>query len=92
VPSDPIAVPANIKRNGLNAIVNHLQNRRVVDNENDDDDNDDDKLPPISFEFVFSNKLLRNNSKSLEALARNEDFIAQQSKPKDNNYQIGSHP
>jgi len=93
VPSDPIAVPANIKRNGLNAIVNHLLNRRVVDDENDDDGDDDDKLPPISFEFVFSNKLLRNNSKSLEVLARNEGvsteevisiqyFIAQQSRPK----------
>ncbi len=83
VPTEPIAVPADIGRKGLSAVLNHLLGRKVnkdkgegsdsEEEEEDDDDNDDDKndkLPPISFEFVLTgtkNRLLR---KGVEKEAR----------------------
>lgn len=76
VPTEPIAVPADIGRKGLAAVLNHLLGRSVVtdgsqnDSDSDDDDEDDDKLPPLSFEFVVAgtnNRLLR---KGVEKEAR----------------------
>ena len=83
VPSEPIAVPADIGRKGLAAVLNHLLGRAVIASEDsktkddDDDDSDSDdgesttssgKLPPIPFEFVMSkNRLLR---KGVEKEAR----------------------
>mmetsp|Transcript_27504 Transcript_27504/g.75098 ORF Transcript_27504/g.75098 Transcript_27504/m.75098 type:complete len:513 (-) Transcript_27504:86-1624(-) len=81
VPSEPIAVPADIGRKGLSAVLNHLLGRAVdkqkrdddSDDEmsdDDDDDNDEEKLPPLAFEFIVkgtSNRLLR---KGVEKEAR----------------------
>mmetsp|Transcript_1355 Transcript_1355/g.3027 ORF Transcript_1355/g.3027 Transcript_1355/m.3027 type:complete len:519 (+) Transcript_1355:82-1638(+) len=72
VPNEPIAVPSDIGRKGLSAVLNHLLGRSVdtekIDDESDDemsdddDDSDKDKLPPLTFEFIVkgtSNRLLR---------------------------------
>jgi len=67
VPSNPIAVPPNLRRRGLSAVVNHLLGRKVDsdesgsnEDESDDDDSDDeDKPPSIAFDFLVNNKLLR---------------------------------
>eukprot|EP00804_Cyclotella_cryptica_P027376 CCRYP_008811-RB/>CCRYP_008811-RB protein AED:0.07 eAED:0.07 QI:462/1/1/1/0.5/0.33/3/21/522 len=63
VPADPIAVPSDIRKRGLSAVVNHLLGRRVADQEDDDensvDQDDEDLLPPIPFDFLLSSKLLR---------------------------------
>lgn len=75
VPTESIAVPADIGRKGLSAVLNHLLGRSVVDESSDndeisDDDKDDEKLPPLAFEFVVkgtSNRLLR---KGVEKEAR----------------------
>jgi ribosome biogenesis protein YTM1 len=78
VPAEPIAVPADVGRKGLSAVLNHLLGRSVhkdkddSDDDDSDDDNEDDggKLPPLSFEFVVSgtnNRLLR---KGVEKEAR----------------------
>mmetsp|Transcript_22558 Transcript_22558/g.36444 ORF Transcript_22558/g.36444 Transcript_22558/m.36444 type:complete len:516 (+) Transcript_22558:67-1614(+) len=81
VPSEPIAVPADIGRKGLSAVLNHLLGRSVKkekgsESDSSDDDSDDDedadstKLPPLTFEFVLSgtnNRLLR---KGVEKEAR----------------------
>ena len=79
VPTESIAVPADIGRKGLTAVLNHLLGRSVVHKSSDDDDggdednsddDDDKKLPPITFEFVVkgtSNRLLR---KGIEKEAR----------------------
>ena len=73
VPVEPIAVPADIRRKGLSAVVNHLLDRRVdndkKDDESDSDDDDDDddmsdKLPAIPFDFVVSKRLLRTGVES----------------------------
>ena len=83
VPSDPIAVPASIRRKGLSAIVNHLLDRRVISNEDSDDDDsdeeddsdDEDKLPAIPFDFLLNKKLLRIG---VEAAARREALSLEQ--------------
>jgi ribosome biogenesis protein YTM1 len=72
VPSEPIAVPADIGRKGLSAVLNHLLGRSVVKDDDhsgsDSDDEDDSKLPPLPFEFVVAkNRLLR---KGVEKEAR----------------------
>lgn len=78
VPTEPIAVPADVGRKGLSAVLNHLLGRAIVkDKDGDDDDHssdsdgdDDEKLPPITFEFIVSgtnNRLLR---KGVESEAR----------------------
>lgn len=76
VPAEPIAVPADVGRKGLSAVLNHLLGRAIVrDNDGDDDDNSesddgDEKLPPMTFEFIVSgtnNRLLR---KGVEKEAR----------------------
>ena len=81
VPSDPIAVPADIGRKGLSAVINHLLGRKTKNNKDsddsdsddgsDDDDSDDaEKLVALNFEFILSgtnNKLLR---KGVEKEAR----------------------
>lgn len=62
IPSDPIAVPCDIRKRGLSAVVNHLLGRNVVqesDQEEQESDEEDDNLPPISFDFLLSSKLLR---------------------------------
>jgi ribosome biogenesis protein YTM1 len=63
VPSEPIAVPALLRRKALSAVVNHLLGRYVErqDNHQDDDEDEeeDDKLPSISFDFLIGGKLLR---------------------------------
>lgn len=68
LPSDPIAVPASIRKQGLSAVVNHLLNRKVAAAEDDDDD-DDTKLPAIPFDFLLNDKLLRL---SLDSAVRKE--------------------
>jgi ribosome biogenesis protein YTM1 len=78
VPTEPIAVPADIGRKGLSAVLNHLLGRSVTkdkktdDNsgDSDSDQEDDGKLPPIPFEFIVAgtnNRLLR---KGVEKEAR----------------------
>jgi ribosome biogenesis protein YTM1 len=81
VPTESIAVPADIGRKGLSAVVNHLLGRSIPKEKGDDDDDDDDevmsdddddgeKLPPITFEFIVkgtNNRLLR---KGVEKEAR----------------------
>mmetsp|Transcript_2896 Transcript_2896/g.7958 ORF Transcript_2896/g.7958 Transcript_2896/m.7958 type:complete len:513 (+) Transcript_2896:56-1594(+) len=78
VPTEPIAVPADIGRKGLSAALNHLLGRAVKSEKNDDDDDvessddesDDEKLPPLTFEFIVqgtNNRLLR---KGVEKEAR----------------------
>jgi ribosome biogenesis protein len=70
VPSEPIAVPADVGRKGLSAVVNHLLGRAVVrdseegggDDDIDDSTGEEEKLPPLTFEFILSgtnNRLLR---------------------------------
>jgi ribosome biogenesis protein YTM1 len=75
VPSEPIAVPADIGRKGLSAVVNHLLGRSVGKDGSDSDSGDDDEdeevtLSKLNFEFVVSgsnNRLLR---KGVEREAR----------------------
>lgn len=65
VPSEPIAIPSNLRRKGLSAIINHLLDRRISNDDdndsNDEDDDDDDasKLPAVTFDFMICGKLLR---------------------------------
>jgi ribosome biogenesis protein YTM1 len=83
VPSQPIAVPADIGRKGLSAVLNHLLGRIVAkESANDDSDSDDDapqgKLPPLTFEFIVTganNKLLR---KGVEKEARQNGLSLEQ--------------
>ena len=73
VPSEPIAVPADIGRKGLSAVINHLLGRSVgggVQEESDSEDDTEDKLQELNFEFIVSgtnNRLLR---KGVEREAR----------------------
>lgn len=56
VSSEPVAVPADVTRKGLSAVINHLLDRRLSAQ-----DEDEDKLPSLNFDFILgsSNKLLR---------------------------------
>ncbi|KAG7372068.1 myosin heavy-chain kinase [Nitzschia inconspicua] len=72
VPSAPIAVPSDIGRKGLSAVVNHLLGRSVPgDDDNDDDGNDDDSSTasnrPLSFEFIVANNRLLRKGVEKEA-------------------------
>ena len=79
VPAEPIAVPADVGRKGLAAVLNHLLGRSVAkdassdsnsDSDSDSEDDDSEKLPPLAFEFILSgtnNRLLR---KGVEKEAR----------------------
>ena len=76
LPTEPIAVPASIRKRGLSAVVNHLLDRKVPkeddNSEHQDDDSDDDdenKLPAIPFDFILNDKLLRL---PLDSAARKE--------------------
>lgn len=73
LPTESIAVPASVRKNGLSAVVNHLLDRKVQDDDASDDDNDsdddEDKLPAIPFDFLLNDKLLRL---PLESAARKE--------------------
>jgi ribosome biogenesis protein YTM1 len=72
VPTEPMAVPSNIRKRGLSAIVNHLLDRGNKDDSDSDasdgSSGDDDKLPAISFDFLLNDKLLRL---PLDSAARN---------------------
>eukprot|EP00577_Skeletonema_sp_RCC1716_P010778 CAMPEP_0113415006 /NCGR_PEP_ID=MMETSP0013_2-20120614/24330_1 /TAXON_ID=2843 ORGANISM="Skeletonema costatum, Strain 1716" /NCGR_SAMPLE_ID=MMETSP0013_2 /ASSEMBLY_ACC=CAM_ASM_000158 /LENGTH=501 /DNA_ID=CAMNT_0000301921 /DNA_START=125 /DNA_END=1630 /DNA_ORIENTATION=+ /assembly_acc=CAM_ASM_000158 len=73
LPSEPMAVPSNIRKRGLSAIVNHLLDRGDKDDDNDDDsasddDEDNERLPSIPFDFLLNDKLLRL---PLDSAARN---------------------
>jgi len=70
VPLDPIAVPSNLRRKGLSALVNHLLGRKVPSEGNgesgeelkgSDDEMKDDEgmLPALPFDFILNGKLLR---------------------------------
>ena len=89
VPTQAIAVPADIGRKGLSAVLNHLLGRSVTsdDNESDSDSDDDDssnasnKLPPLTFEFIVkgtSNRLLR---KGVEKEARQHGLSLEEAIP-----------
>eukprot|EP00980_Cylindrotheca_fusiformis_P022334 scaffold9191_cov114-Cylindrotheca_fusiformis.AAC.29 len=72
VASEPIAVPADIGRKGLSAVVNHLLGRSIGTNKSDSDseDENEDSLANLNFEFVVAgtkNRLLR---KGVEREAR----------------------
>mmetsp|Transcript_26513 Transcript_26513/g.56970 ORF Transcript_26513/g.56970 Transcript_26513/m.56970 type:complete len:515 (-) Transcript_26513:246-1790(-) len=73
LPTEPIAVPASVRKKGLSAVVNHLLDRKVPkdddDSDDDDDDDDENKLPAIPFDFLLNDKLLRL---PLESAARKE--------------------
>lgn len=72
VPKDVIAVPADAGRKGLSAVINHLLDRKIQEdekddeekdddpNEDDDDNNNDARLPAIPFECIVgrTNRLL----------------------------------
>ena len=70
LPNEPMAVPSNIRKRGLSAIVNHLLDRGDKDDDEDSNDDDDDevRLPAIPFDFLLNDKLLRL---PLDSAARN---------------------
>lgn len=70
LPTEPMAVPSNIRKRGLSAIVNHLLDRGDKDDSDgsDDDSDGEDKLPAIPFDFLLNDKLLRL---PLDSAARN---------------------
>ena len=37
VPTEPIAVPADLRRKGLSAVINHLLGRRIGENDENED-------------------------------------------------------
>jgi ribosome biogenesis protein len=91
VPSEPIAVPADVGRKGLTAVLNHLLGRGAIASEDSKDNHDhsdsedvdsttnSDKLPPIPFEFVMSkNRLLR---KGVEKEARQHGISMEEAIP-----------
>ena len=80
LPTEPIAVPASIRKKGLSAVVNHLLDRVGADVDEDDDKSSDEsdegdessnngKLPAIPFDFLLNDKLLRM---PLDSAARKE--------------------
>jgi ribosome biogenesis protein YTM1 len=74
VSSDPIAVPADLRRKGLSALVNHMLGRRVrATNEEeksvDEPDDEDNVLPALPFDFILNGRLLRMG---VEAAARRD--------------------
>lgn len=86
VPTEPIAVPADIGRKGLSAVVNHLLGRPIPGEDDDDSDNasntssESDKLPQLNLEFILgkSNKLLR---KGVEKEARQNGLSLEEEIP-----------
>lgn len=87
VPSEPIAIPADLKRKGLSAVINHLLDRNVEEN-----DNNQDKQEALPFDFIVANRLLRTGVEtaarrhglSLEQAIRISYFPAQQA-PEESN-------
>lgn len=93
VPSEPIAIPADLRRKGLSAVINHLLDRQVHDDEeNVDSDDEEEKLKALPFDFIIANRLLRTGVEtaarrhglSLEQAIRISYFPAQES-PKESN-------
>jgi ribosome biogenesis protein YTM1 len=94
VPSEPIAIPADLRRKGLSAVINHLLERQVGDDEEEDEDSDevDEKLKALPFDFIIANRLLRTGVEtaarrhglSLEQAIRISYFPAQES-PEESN-------
>jgi len=84
VPTEPIAVPSDIRRKGLSAVINHLLDRRVVGDDEDDDASVDSnnssssKLPSIPFDFLLEKKLLRTG---VETAARRYGLSLEQAVP-----------
>ncbi|CAJ1954394.1 unnamed protein product [Cylindrotheca closterium] len=87
VPTEPIAVPADIGRKGLSAVVNHLLGRSVGDNDDSDNDSksdadeEDDDKAQLNFEFIVSgtnNRLLR---KGVEREARQHGISLEEAIP-----------
>jgi ribosome biogenesis protein YTM1 len=74
VPSDPIAIPADLRKKGLSAVINHLLDRRV-DNDDVGSDSDEDKLEAIPFDFLVANRLLRTG---VETAARRHGLSLEQ--------------
>lgn len=76
VPSEPIAIPADLRRKGLSAVINHLLDRRV---DNDDagnaSDDDEEKLEALPFDFLVANRLLRTG---VESAARRHGLSLEQ--------------
>lgn len=63
VPTEAIAVPADVRRKGLSAVINHLLGRRI-DGKDDDDDEDDKIEDALPFDFLINGKLLRSGVES----------------------------
>ncbi|GAX20981.1 ribosome biogenesis protein YTM1 [Fistulifera solaris] len=63
VSSEPVAVPVDVTRRGLSAIINHLLDRKQAEPKEEDEDDDSSKLPSLNFDFILgsSNKLLRTS-------------------------------
>jgi len=61
VSTEPIAVPADIGRKGLSAVINHLLERGVLDEDAEDAEDDESRLPALAFDFILgtNHKLLR---------------------------------
>lgn len=79
--TDPIAVPASLRKRGLSTVVNHLLDRKLPKEDksdsgsDDDEDEDESKLPAIPFDFLLNNKLLRL---PLESAVRKEGLNTEQ--------------
>ena len=75
VPSEPIAIPADLRRKGLSAVINHLLDRGVDSNSDSDDDEEEDKLKALPFDFIIANRLLRTG---VETAARRHGLSLEQ--------------
>ena len=93
VPTESIAIPADLRRKGLSAVINHLLDRQVHDDEdNEDSGEDEEKLKALPFDFIIANRLLRTGVEtaarrhglSLEQAIRISYFPAQKS-PEESN-------
>ena len=75
VPHEPIAVPSDVRRKGLSAVINHLLGRRIGEIDQEDDDEKDAALP---FDFIIHGKLLRSG---VESAARRYGLSLEQAVP-----------
>lgn len=63
VPHEPIAVPSDVRRKGLSAVINHLLGRRIGEIREEEESNEE-KEAAISFDFIIQGKLLRSGVES----------------------------